>query len=146
MPRYALAVCAGGPSFFAGHGFLNSAGGDVYYHTVSGHTSPFNPFGPDTTTPQGTASVAARSCLASGLRVVLDVPAPPGGVRMALQRGTTFATLSDTAVTCTVPIGSTTCTSAAASEAIGTGELIVFRSDTVGISIDVNASFGWSCQ
>lgn len=81
---------APGPSFFAGHGFLNASGGDVYYHTVFGHTRPFNPFGPDTTTPEGTASVAPIACTASGLRVLLDVPAPPGGVRMALQRGTTF--------------------------------------------------------
>jgi hypothetical protein len=111
-----------------------------------GHTTPFNPFGPDTTTPQGTASVAPVSCLASGLRVTLDVAAPPGGVRMALQRGANFAALTDTAVTCTVPVGGTTCTSAAASEAIGAGELVVFRTDTVGLAIDINVSFGWKCQ
>lgn len=137
---------ANGPSFFAGHGFLNSAGGDVAYHTVMGHTSPFTTFGPDTTSPQGTASVAPVTCLASGLRVVLDVPAPSGGVRMALQRGTTFAFLADTFVSCVVPAGGTTCTSGAASEAIGNGELVVFRSDTVGLGVDINISFGWRCQ
>jgi hypothetical protein len=85
-------------------------------------------------------------CLASGLRVVLDVPAPAGGVRMALQRGTTFPALADTAVTCTVPPGGTTCFSGASSEVISTGELIVFRSDTVGLGVDINISFGWRCQ
>jgi hypothetical protein len=139
-------IGAAGPSFYAGHGFLNSLGGDLSYHAVSGHTSPFNPFGPDTTSPQGAASVAAGSCLASGLRVALDVPAPPGGVRMALQRGATFASLADTGVTCTAPAGTTSCTSGAASEGISTGELIVFRADTVGLGVDINVSFGWVCR
>jgi hypothetical protein len=134
------------PSFFTGHGYLN-AGGDVAYHTVSGHTTPLNPFGPDTSTPEGTASVQGALCLASGLRVVLDIPAPSGGVRMALQRGASFLAIGDTAVACTVPPGGTTCTSGVSSEAISAGELIVFRSTfDVPLGSNINIAFSWRCQ
>ncbi len=133
-------------SFFTGHGYLN-AGGDVAYHTVSGHTTPLNPFGPDTSTPEGTASVQGALCLASGLRVVLDIPAPSGGVRMALQRGASFPAIGDTAVACTVPPGGTTCTSGTNSEAISAGELIVFRSTfDVPLGSNINIAFSWRCQ
>jgi hypothetical protein len=113
-----------------------------------GHTSPFNPFGPDTSSPEGAASVAPGACTASGLRVVLDVAAPVGGVRFALQRSAhTAAAVADTAVLCTVPAGATSCTSGAAAAAISAGDILVFRSDTVGaLPIDVNIYFGWVCQ
>lgn len=139
------ATGATGTTFLTGHGFLNS-GTDSNYHTVVGHTSPLNPFGPDTTTPEGTASVAPFTCIASALRVVVDIPAPASGVRMVLQSGGTYTVISDTALSCTVPPGGTTCTTGLTSAVINAGELIVFRSTSDLLPSSINLSFGWRCQ
>jgi hypothetical protein len=111
-----------------------------------GHTSPFNPFGPDTTTPEGALSIAPGSCTASGLRVVLDV-APPVDVEFVLQRGPSVPGLSSTLVGCTVTAGTTSCTSGAFTALLAAGDLLVFRSLSAGtLNNNTNIYFGWICQ
>ena len=97
------------------------------------------------------AAVFGAQFAQAGFNLVTPAVLSPGPhtlyVRMALQRRASFAGgLADTAVSCTVPVGGLQCVSGVASEAISAGELIVFRSDTVALGIDINVSFGWRCQ
>ena len=118
------------------------------YHTVMGHTTPLSIFGPDTTTPQGAASVAPIACTASTLRVVLESAPPVSvGISFTLQQGSTIATLTDTAVLCVVVSPSTSCNSGAAAEALTAGNLIVLKSlSSADLLADTNVFFGWTCQ
>lgn len=103
-------------------------------------------FGPDTTVPQGAASVVPVACTASGLRVVLEATL---GVTLqfALQRGATIAGLADTALSCTVAAAGTSCTSGVATVALAVGDLVVFRSVSGGsFTSDTSVYFGWICQ
>jgi hypothetical protein len=125
---------------------LIDAAGTTNYHTVMGATTPLSVFGPDTTSPQGAASVAPVGCTASGLRVVLET-APAVAMQFTLQRGATIAALTNAALSCTVAASATSCTSGAATVSIVAGNLIVFRSESAGsIGSDINLFFGWICQ
>jgi hypothetical protein len=111
-----------------------------------GQTTPLSIFGPDTTSPQGAAGVAPVACTASGLRFVLEA-AIATSVTFTLRRGLTIAGLADTALSCTVAAGATSCTSGAATVAIAAGDLVVFRSlSAADLGADVNIYFGWICQ
>jgi hypothetical protein len=136
-----------GPSFFSGHGLLLAGAGQTNYHTVMGHTTPLPIFGPDTTTPQGAASVAPIGCTASALQILLDVPAPGVNITFTLQSGVSIAALADTAVTCTVPNALTVCTSGVATAPLAAGDVVVLKSvSTLDPTVDVNVLFGWTCQ
>lgn len=118
--------------------------GTTQYHTVMGFTA-FGLFGPDTSTPEGAASVAPVTCNASGLRVML-----PTGVAMNLDftllSGATIATLTTPILSCTILAASAACTSAG-SGPISAGNLVVLRSQASGpTGPDVNVFFGWTCQ
>ena len=92
--------------------------------------------------------MAATSCIASGLRVVLESALPAlVDVTFTLQRGATIGALAGTSVACTVSSGSASCTSGASTAAISTGDLIVLQSlASATIGSDINVFFGWVCQ
>jgi hypothetical protein len=145
IPGIPGATGARGPSFFSGHGLLLAGAGTTNYHTVMGATTPLSIFGPDTTTPQGAASVAPIACTASTLRIVLDVAAPTN-ITFALQQGASIPALLD-ALTCTVLSSATSCDSGLATIPLAAGNLIVLRSESVvEPGVDVNVFFGWTCQ